>query len=291
MLMRSKLFVPASRPELFAKALASAADAISFDLEDAVAENRKDEARATLVAFLATEAATCGKTILVRVNAPGTAHFEADMRAMAATGVQMINLPMVENPDQVQIAARMLEAFEAKAGASRPISLLLNIETPRGLRLAALLAGAHPRVAGLQIGYADLMEPLGIDRHDEAALSFIRLSVRLAAAEAGVPAYDAACGRIGDDAGYRAEGIAARQQGYAGKSCIHPSQIAIANEIFSPGPQEIAAARKILAAAAEAEANGIGAFTVDGQMIDAPFLSRARAIVALARQTDPTPDR
>ena len=287
---RSKLFVPASRPELFAKALASAADAISFDLEDAVAESRKDEARATLAAFLATEAGpTHGKTILVRVNAPGTAHFEADMRAMAATGVQMINLPMVENPDQVQIAAQMLADFEAKAEASRPISLLLNIETPRGLRLAALLAGAHPRVAGLQIGYADLMEPLGIDRHDEAALSFIRLSVRLAAAEAGVPAFDAAYGRIGDDAGYRAECIAARRQGYAGKSCIHPSQIAIANEIFSPGPQEIAAARKILAAAAEAEANGIGAFTVDGQMIDAPFLSRARAIVALARQTDPTP--
>lgn len=281
MLMRSKLFVPGSRPELFAKAAASAADALSFDLEDAVAEARKDEARAALADFLCAPAAG-GKAVVVRVNAVGTRHFAADMDAVALPGVAMINLPMVEDTAAIVEAAAVLERLEAGRGGATAIGLLVNIETPKGLRRAADLAMAHPRVAGLQIGYADLLEPTGIDRRDEAALAHIRLAVRLAAAEAGVPAYDGAFGLVTDPEGYRAECLAARRHGFAGKSCIHPSQIAIANECFMPTEQEIAQARRILAAAAEADAKGVGAYLVDGQMIDAPFLSRARAIVALA---------
>ena len=167
------------------------------------------------------------------------------------------------------------------AGAARA-RILVNIETPKALRKAAELAAAHPRVAALQVGYADLLEPFGIDRSDQAALAHIRMAVRLAAAEAGVAAYDGAYAVVKDPDGYRAECVAARRQGYAGKSCIHPSQIAIANAAFMPTPAEIERARRILAAAAEAEAKGIGAFLVDGQMVDAPFLAGARAIVALA---------
>jgi len=282
-LMRSKLFVPASRPELFAKALASDADAVSFDLEDAVAKDRKAEARALLSAFLAELPPAVNKTMVVRVNAPGTEHFRADMEAVVRPGVHMINLPMVDDPSPVIEAAALLDRLEGGGAASRA-RLLVNVETPKALRNAAGLAAAHPRVAGLQIGYADLLEPFGIDRSDAPALAHIRMSVRLAAAEAGVAAYDGAFAAVNDPDGYRAECEAARRHGFSGKSCIHPSQVAIANGIFMPRPAEIEKARRILAAAEEAAAKGMGAFLVDGQMVDAPFVASARAVVALAEQ-------
>ena len=105
---------------------------------------------------------------------------------------------------------------------------------------------------------------------------------KLAAAEAGIPAYDGAYAAVKDPDGYRAECEAARRHGFAGKTCIHPSQVALANAVFQPGPAEIAWSRRILEAAAEAEQRGLGAILVDGQMIDPPFLIRARAVVALA---------
>lgn len=114
----------------------------------------------------------------------------------------------------------------------------------------------------------------------------MRLAVRLAAAEAGIAAYDGAFAAVSDRDGYCAECIAARHHGFAGKSCIHPSQIATANEIFAPDADEIAWARKVVAAASDAEARGIGAYLVDGHMIDKPFVERARAVMRLA-DSDP----
>ena len=115
-------------------------------------------------------------------------------------------------------------------------------------------------------------------------MSQIRLAVRLAAAEAGIAAYDGAFADVQDGDGYRAECEAARRQGFAGKSCIHPSQIATANATFVPQPREVEWAMRILQAAAEAEAKGVGAFMVDGRMIDKPFVEAARAVVASAAQ-------
>ncbi len=280
MMMRSKLFVPGSRPELFAKASQSAADAISFDLEDAVAPDRKDEARRAVATFLRDAPATPGKLLVVRVNAVGTALFKDDMAAIACDRLDLVNLPMVEEPAAIVEAATLLDRLDP-AGRTR---LLINIETPKSVRRAAELATAHPRVAALQLGYADLLEPSGIDRHDPAALAYLRITVRLAAAEARIPAYDGAYAVVKNADGYRAECEAARQHGYAGKSCIHPTQIAAANQIFMPGASEIERARRIVAAAAEAKAKGVGAYLVDGQMIDPPFLASAKAIIALAEE-------
>jgi citrate lyase subunit beta/citryl-CoA lyase len=283
--MRSKLFVPGSRPELFEKALASTADAVSFDLEDAVAQTRKPQARAHLATFLRSLRSTAGKTIIVRVNAFGTEDFDADVTALGGVSVDVINLPMAEDRAAVIQAIARIERNEALHPQLRSVKVLLNIETPRGLRQAVDLAAAHPRVMGLQIGYADLFEPCGIARSNGAALAHVRLTVRLAAAEAGVAAYDGAFAAVKDVEGYRAECRAAKQHGFAGKSCIHPSQIAVANEIFMPDASEIAWARKVVSAAAEADARGVGAYLVDGHMIDKPFVERARAVVALADRT------
>lgn len=283
--MRSKLFVPGSRPELFDKALAGEADALSFDLEDAVAEPRKAEARQTLGRFLrGAGAAASGKTLIVRINALDTPHAEADLHAVAQPGVQLVNLPKPEHPDDVRRAAALLQAAERANGLTAPIGLLLNIETPRALRLAAELAGAHPRVQGLQLGLGDLFEPLGISRRDALAVRQVMLAVRLAAGEAGCWACDSAFADIADTDGFRAEAAVARGLGFIGKSCIHPRQVALANEAFRPGDEDIAHALRVVQAADQAAADGVGAWVVDGRMVDAPFVARARATVQWARR-------
>ena len=282
-LMRSKLFVPASRPELFDKALGGEADALSFDLEDAVQEGRKADARATLQAFLeGTSPRPRGKLVIVRVNGLGTPHFEADVAAVARASVDMINLPKPESAADVRAAAEALARHEAGRGIATPIGILANIESPRGLRAAAEIASAHPRVRGLQLGLGDLFEPCGIDRADALAVHGMQLAVRLAAAEAGAWACDTVYAAVKDPDGYTREAEAARRLGYIGKSCIHPSQVPLANAVFRPSDAEIAAARRVVEAARAPETRGVGAFVVDGRMVDLPFIRRAEAIVEAA---------
>jgi citrate lyase subunit beta/citryl-CoA lyase len=287
--MRSKLFVPAARPELFAKALASQADSLSFDLEDAVIESRKDEARDSMRELLISDTArVSGKTLIVRVNAIDSEHFSKDIRAVVQPGLQMINLPKPWSADAVREAAHAIEDAERengfRVGVDEPVRLLVNIESARALRIAHELACAHPRVAGLQLGLADLFEPLSIVRSNPVAVHHAQLAVRLAAAEADVFAYDTAWGNIKDQEGFRAEAEVSRRLGFIGKSCIHPSQIAIANEVFRPSDEEIAHSVRVLNATREALERGAGAYVVDGKMIDPPFVIRAQNIVATARR-------
>lgn len=281
--MRSKLFVPGARPELYAKALAGDADALSFDLEDSVPQERKDEARRAVAGFLHSDALrACAKLIIVRTNAPGTACFDADIEVAACTEVGLVNLPKIESAKAVQAVAERMQRIEAANGVRHPPGLLVNIETPRALRNAAAIAGAHPRVAGLQLGLADLFEPLGIDRSDAANVHAVLFAVRMAAAEAGVFVLDGAFAAIDDAPAFEAEARMARRLGFTGKSCIHPRQVPLANRIFMPTQQERAAAERIVAAASAAANAGRGAFVVDGRMVDLPFLKRAQAIVAMS---------
>ena len=280
--MRSKLFVPGSRPELFAKALASNADAVSFDLEDAVDPSAKDRARLQLSDFLRTLGPT-DKTIVVRVNDQTSSHYESDLIALFGTAMQVINLPKVESAEQIESLARRLDELEAQHGVSTPISILATIESPKGLRNAAAIAAASPRVTGLQLGLADLLEPLGIDRKDAWTLHQIRLNLRLAAGEAGVATYDSAFARVNDPEGFAAEAKSAKGLGYVGKSCIHPSQVDLANQAFLPDADQIAHALRVVQAAIKADAAGIGAYMVDGQMVDGPFVRSAQALLAQAR--------
>jgi citrate lyase subunit beta/citryl-CoA lyase len=281
MLMRSKLFVPGSRPELFEKAWRSEADALSFDLEDAVAEQRKDEARALVGKHIADLGSARDKRVIVRVNPVASALFAADVRAVLRPGLDMINLPKVETGEEILRAVALIETVERERGIAPRAGLLVNIETPRGLRNAVSLAVASPRVTGLQLGFGDLLEPLGIRRKEETLLP-IRLAVRLAAAEANVPAYDGAYVAVSKPKGFEAEAEAARALGLAGKTCIHPSQIAIANAVFVPSAGEVERAAKIVSVADEMLAKGVGAFTIGGVMADGPFIDRARAILKAA---------
>ena len=278
--MRSKLFVPGTRPEWFDKALAGAADAVSFDLEDSVAPERKAEARANVAALLRSGSARpSGKLLVVRVNAVADENFERDMAAVALPGVALINLPKAGSAEEVRLACGALERAEAANGVKHPIGLLLTVETPLALRHAAELGAAHPRVAALQLGLGDLFEPLGIARDDAANVHAAMFALRLAAADAGVAACDGAHPGIGDSAGFVTEARMARRLGYIGKSCIHPSQVALANETFSASAADVAAAQRVVDAAREAALQGRAAFAVDGRMVDAPYLQRALAIL------------
>ena len=287
--MRSKLFVPASRPELFIKALQSRADSLCFDLEDAVLPHRKDYAREELSKlfdscnFHALKQET-GKAIMVRINALDTQQLEQDLAAACRHGVDIINLPKADAPEDVRFFVEQLLAAEATHSTSQTpidIRVLANIETPQGLHNAADIAGAHDKVWGLQLGLADLFEPLDIARHDPQNVHAVMFALRMAAGRAGRIAYDTAYATVANPEGYRAEAQCARRLGFLGKTCIHPSQIDIANEVFSPTEGEIAWAEKVMAAAATQGADG--AFMLEGKMIDAPFVARAEAVLKQAR--------
>lgn len=281
--MRSKLFVPGVRPELFAKACAGAADAVSFDLEDAVAPARKAEARAAVAAFLAGHAAAeAGKLAIVRVNGIESGLIDDDLAAVLPAGPSLVNLPRVESAEQVHAAVAAIERIERAHGLPPSTRLLLNVETPRGLRRAADIACAHARVAGLQLGLGDLFEPHGIRRDEPAHVREAMFRVAMAAAEAGVFACDGAHPDYADGEGFRQEARMARALGFVGKSCIHPRQVEWANAIFSPADEELAWARQVVDAARRAADAGESVFSVDGRMVDPPYLRRAERLLRAA---------
>lgn len=277
--MRSKLFVPGARPELFDKALAGEADALSFDLEDSVAADGKAAARAAVAAYVRTPAVrAAAKVVIVRVNAPGTAAFEDDVAAFVDSGIALLNLPKIESAADLREALAAIAAIEGRRASDAGPGILVNIETPAALARAAEIAGADARVAGLQLGLGDLFAPYGIDRIDPRNVHAAMFAVRMAAAEAGVFALDGAWPRLDDAAGFAAEAAMARALGFTGKSCIHPRQVPLANAAFGVDADELAHARRVLDAAA-AQPAGMGAFRVDGRMVDGPYLDRARALV------------
>lgn len=281
--MRSKLFVPGVRPDLFGKAWNGSADAVSFDLEDAVADARKAEARANVAAFLLAQARDASAPlVIVRINAADSSEYEADLAAVLPVSPNLINLPKTDSADDVRAAIARIEAQESALGLAPSAGLLLNIETPRALRNAAAIAAAHPRVAGLQLGLGDLFEPNGIQRDVPAHVQAVMLQVSLAAAEAGVFACDGAWPDLGDDAGFEREAQFARQLGFIGKSCIHPRQVALAHAVFAVDAEDVARAQRVVDGAAQAHRDGRAVCVVDGRMIDAPYLRRAERVLAQA---------
>ena len=273
--MRSKLFVPCTRPELLSKALATDADALSFDLEDSVPAASKADARDRLAHWLKSdEVRRSSKTIIVRVNGPKTGFFDSDVRALSGLRIDLINIPKMESREEVCTTAELL----AQLGLSA--RMLINLETPAGVHRASEIAAAHPNVAGLQVGLNDLFAPLGIERRNVMHAHSIMLAVRLAAG-ANLFAIDGAWPDLEDEEGLRTEAVLARSLGFIGKSCIHPRQISIVNEVFDDSG-EVARARRLVKAAADAEASGQGAFLFEGTMTDAPAIEAARVLLRRA---------
>jgi citrate lyase subunit beta/citryl-CoA lyase len=263
------LFCPADRPDRYAKALA-AADGVILDLEDGVGADAKDAARAALVATDLDPA-----RVIVRVNATGTPEHAADIAALRGTGYRLIMLPKSETRAQL----------DGLGGDWRIVALC---ETALGIVNAAEIAAA-PSVIAVMWGAEDLIASLGgrtsrfPDGRYRDVARHARSVVLIAASAHGRPAIDAVYVNIPDLDGLAAESQDAAASGFTLKGCIHPSQVAVVRKAFQAGEAQVAWARRVLAAARDAGARDKGAIKVDGQMIDAPLIRQAEAILASVR--------
>lgn len=262
MIRRSYLFVPGNRPDRFAKAQQSRADAIILDLEDAVQSTAKDQAREAVAAWLSPE-----QSAYVRINGMGTPWFERDLEVVGMPGVLGIVLPKTEEPEQIaQVAACLTDQ-------ARVLPLL---ETAYGVWNVLALAQA-PRVERLAFGSIDFQLDLGITGEQEELL-YARSRLVLASRVAGIlPPLDGVTATLNDLARLRSDVEHARRLGFGGKLCLHPKQLETVRRGFAPTASEIAWARRVLEAA---EAANGGALQLDGQMVDLPVIERARAILA-----------
>ncbi len=261
---RTLLFAPADRPERFAKAARAGAGLVVLDLEDAVIPERKPAARANVLEWLAHD-----NTCVVRINAAGTEWFDDDVRAVAAHDCAVL-VPKAEDPGQLEeLAARLDPA---------PCVIAL-IETATGVLNAPRIAAA-PGVRRLAFGNVDLAAQLGVAADDRLALASARSEVVLACAAAGIPGpIDGVTTDVHDAEVLRADIEHARRLGFTGKLCIHPRQLAVADEVLRPSAEELAWARSIVEAPLM---NGVA--VVDGQMVDKPVLDRARRLLGNAEK-------
>lgn len=265
---RTWLFVPGDRPERFAKAAAAGPDVVVLDLEDAVAPAHKDAARAHVTDWLPRAAITTA----VRINAAGTTWHDADLAALATLdGPSLVVLPKADSPETV---AAVLAALP---DGSAVVAL---VETALGVARAIDLARS-PGVVRLAFGSYDLAAELGVDPDHAPALAPARGNLVLASAVGGLAGpIDGVTGDVRDHERLTADVTAAAALGFAGKLCIHPGQVTPAAAALAPTPDEVAWAERVLAAATED-----GVALVDGRMVDAPVVARARRIVSLNRPT------
>ena len=279
---RSVLYMPGSNARALEKAKTLAADSLIFDLEDAVAPAMKDTARAQICATL--KAGGYGKRELgVRINGIGAAHHDADIAAIAAAGPDAIVCPKVETADDVF----HLTAAINKAGAPPKSRLWIMIETPMGVlnarEIAAEAKRPGARLAGIILGTNDIAKETRAHQTADRLPMLYALQVCVLAARAyGLEILDGVYNNFKDTAGFRRECEQGLTLGFDGKTLIHPDQITIANEVFSPSPQAVAEARKILDAFALPEHQGKGAITMDGKMVELLHCDMARRTVAIA---------
>ena len=268
--LRSLLFVPGTRQDRFAKAIASGADAVIFDLEDSVQPASKDQARDAVAEFLSSVSTEC--QLLVRINAFGTPWIDRDRAFIREhRSIDGVVLPKTETPAQVEDVARTLPA-----GHVIPL-----LETSRGVLNALAIASAG--VSALIFGAEDLTAQLGVPRTiGGEELLFARSQIVLAASAVGADAIDTVFTTVNDGTLLRQDATRARALGFGGKLAIHPSQIEIINDVFSPSEADVDRARRLIEAYDRTATHHQGVITWEGEMIDAPVVLRARRVLEVA---------
>lgn len=300
---RSVLSTPGSDWRMIEKALASAADVVIVDLEDAVAPDQKVAARGQVGRALA-ELDWAGKPGTFRINALDTPWFYRDLIEIvesAGDRLELIVVPKVNRPEDVYVLATLLTQLELAAGLTRPIGLEVQIETATGLANCEAIAAASLRIEAVIFGPGDYAASTGLpqtaigapDRWDQSygghRFHYPMHRLLVAGRAAGIRVIDGPYADFRDEAGLRRSCLTARALGYDGKWAIHPVQIAIINEVFSPTVEEVLWARKVIDAYEAAAAAGSGAMALDGLMIDAASIRMARA--TLARLARSAPER
>jgi len=270
---RSVLYMPAANTRALEKARGLPADVLILDLEDAVAPDAKETARAQAVAAV-RQGGYAPREVIVRVNGLDTDWGAADLKAMGEAGPDAVLLPKIESADQVRTAANLLP---------EELPLWCMIETPRGVLRANVIAGASHRLRCLVMGTSDLASDLharpGLSR--EALLTSLSLCV-LAARANGLAVLDGVHLDLEDEDGFVDACIQGRDLGFDGKTLIHPRQLAAANRIFAPDDEEVEEAQVIVDAFARAEAAGQGVVVVNGRLVENLHVAQAQRLLDLA---------
>jgi malyl-CoA/(S)-citramalyl-CoA lyase len=305
-LLRSMLFVPATSERFFAKAVASDADGIIFDLEDSVAEGQKDQARKKLVSAL-NDLDFGAKTVAVRINGVDSRHMFKDVIALAehCPQLHLIVQPMVDDARHVQFLSTLLDQLQGSKAGPQRIAIEAIIETPLGLEHLREIATSSPRLENLSFGAGDYAAAMHMKNHVVGAPDrSYRISPSIEFGEPGTPdqfgdiwhyamarianackafglrARDSAYADLTNEAGFRAAAMRARALGFEGKSAIHPSQILVCNRVFSPSAEEVAWAKSVLHELERAAQRGDGAVSLNGEMVDEAHVKLASNILA-----------
>ncbi|MEP2640710.1 L-malyl-CoA/beta-methylmalyl-CoA lyase [Roseobacter sp.] len=296
---RCQLFGPGSRPAIFEKMAASAADVINLDLEDSVAPSDKDNARANIIAAI-SDVDWGTKTLSVRINGLDTPYWYRDVVDLlehASDRLDQIMIPKVGCAADVYAVDALVTAIETAKGRTKPISFEVIIESAAGIAHVEEIAASSPRLHAMSLGAADFAASMGMQTtgiggtqdnyymlHDGAKhwsdpWHWAQAAIVAACRTHGVLPVDGPFGDFSDDEGFRAQSRRSATLGMVGKWAIHPKQIAIANEVFTPSEDAVAEAREILAAMDVAKAKGEGATVYKGRLVDIASIKQAEVIV------------
>jgi citrate lyase subunit beta/citryl-CoA lyase len=283
-IQRSFMFVPGSSEKMLTKAMGlDNLDVAMFDLEDGVPPSLKDDARELVATMLSKPPG--GPARFVRLNAIATERMEADLQSVVVPGLEGVVLPKVETAADVELVDRELSAREQRAGlAPGSVRVIASIESAGGLLNAPSIAATSSRLMGLMFGAEDFGLDLGLSTNrqgESRELIYARSAMIVACAAAKVQSIDGVWPDIHDFEGLTRDALQARRLGFTGKSTFHPGQIDIINQTFSPSPEEVAFAQRVVQAFEEAEAAGNAAVALGGQLIDLPIVERARRVLKL----------
>lgn len=281
---RTMLYLPGNNPNMLVRGHLFGSDGIVMDMEDAVALSEKDAARIMISKFL--RRGDFGSVeVTVRINGADTEFWKKDLEAVVpCKRLDGVRLPKADSPQVIRDVDEELSRLEDKYGiAQGHIKLFCILETAYGIWHAYDVATASRRVTAILPGGEDLVADLKTSRTPEGTeLEWSRRMIVIAARAAGVDAIDLMFPRVTDGEGLRRDAQFSKDLGFDGKSVIHPNQIPVIHEIFTPSEKEIEKAQRIIAAAEDARARGLGTVSVDGRMVDIPVVKRARYILVKA---------
>ena len=296
---RCQLFGPGSRPAIFEKMAASAADVINLDLEDSVAPDDKPAARANVIQAIG-DIDWGNKHLSVRINGLDTPYWYRDIVDLlenASDRLDQIMIPKVGCAADIYAVDALVTAVERAKGRDKPLAFEVIIESAAGIAHVEEIAAASPRLQAMSLGAADFAASMGMqttgiggtqenyymlhngERHWSDPWHWAQTAIVAACRTHGVLPVDGPFGDFGDDEGFRAQARRSATLGMVGKWAIHPKQVALANEVFTPSVEAVAEAREILAAMQEAKARGEGATVYKGRLVDIASIKQAEVIV------------
>ena len=284
--LRSLLFVPGNQPRMLERASGLKPDAFIPDMEDSVPLDEKANAREVTASYLAKLGAG-GTPVIPRVNSLDTGLLDDDLAAVVGENILGVSVGKIETPEDIAAISAKLETLERKAGIEvGSVSLVPWIETAMAIVHLYEICTASPRIVGVAFGAEDFTNDMGIERTEsESETYFARNSIAVAARAADVLALDTPYFSFRDPDGLRENASVARQYGFKGKFAIHPAQLEAIRTVFGPQPEEVEHARRVIQAWERAAAAGRGTLDLDGEMVDAPVVERARNLLAQAAET------